>query len=114
LSLWLILSTATLVQGVEVLYQGIPYTPQTSGLFFTEEEAREEYRQKQTAVRQLELANSVIDRRDSMIESMYEEFMLYAKATGQKEDAYESKIKAVETENTLLKILTVLAIVVLK
>jgi hypothetical protein len=84
------------------LPEGVPFTPDEPGLFFTESEARMEYQQKHTAIEQLELALDVIETRDEMFERLNKEFEDYVKADKKEDAVINDKINKLERQNKIL------------
>ena len=85
------------------MQKGVPFTPQTDGLFFTEEEARLEYQQKHTFRARMEFAEETLERRDDQIEKMYESFMGYIQTTEQKDAIQSARISSLEAQNDIIK-----------
>jgi hypothetical protein len=85
------------------LQKGVPFTPATDGLFFTEEEARSELQQKYTFRARAELAEETLERRDDQIEKMYESIMDYIKTSEQKDAIQSARISSLEAQNDIFK-----------
>ena len=101
----LIFSFASSAYAVEVVQKGVPFTPQSDGLYFTEAEARIIYRQKLEAEMRMELAESTLARRDEQMEVLYNEFKDYIKVSTDKEEALVSEQRTLKQEASVLKVL---------
>lgn len=100
----LTLSIGTCTEAVVPLQKGVPFTPPTDGLFFTEEEAKLEYQQKHTFRARMELAEETLELREDQIEKMYESFMGYIQATEKKDALLSDRISSLEAQNDTIKV----------
>ena len=101
----LIISMASTAYAVEVVQKGVPFTPQSDGLYFTEAEARIIYRQKLEAELRAELAEDTLARRDEQMEVLYNEFKDYMQISTDKEEALVSEQRTLKQEASVLKVL---------
>ncbi len=96
---------ASTAYAVEVVQKGVPFTPQSDGLYFTEAEARIIYRQKLEAEMRMELAESTLARRDEQMEVLYNEFKDYMQTAKEKDELRDQEARVLKQEGNTLKVL---------